>query len=98
MTGLLCDAAGLVITVEVDRGMFEFSREVLEGCQNLVQVRCDALAKSGLNPALHDLLRGYLEAGESAGSKAVHRQECLCHPRTLRFPRTFPARPRAAGG
>ncbi|MBX3473725.1 MAG: hypothetical protein KF754_05030 [Planctomycetes bacterium] len=67
LTGLLCDAAGLVITVEVDRGMFEFSREVLEGCQNLVQVRCDALAKSGLNPALHDLLRGYLEAGEIGG-------------------------------
>lgn len=64
LTGLLCDAAGLVITVEVDRGMFEFSREVLEGCTNLVQVRCDALAKSGLNPVLHDLIRGYIETGE----------------------------------
>lgn len=67
LTGLLCDAAGLVISVEIDRGMFEFSREVLEACQNLVQVRCDALAKSGLNPVLHDLIRGYLDTGEIGG-------------------------------
>jgi len=70
LTGLLSDAAGLVITVEIDRGMFEFSREVLEGCTNLVQVRCDALARSGLNPALHDLLRGYLERGEIGDAQA----------------------------
>lgn len=67
LSGLLCDAAGLVITVEIDRGMFEFSREVLAGCENLVQVRCDALHRSGLNPVLHDLLRGYLETGEIGG-------------------------------
>jgi 16S rRNA (adenine1518-N6/adenine1519-N6)-dimethyltransferase len=64
LTGCLCDAAGLVIGVEIDRGMFEFSREVLEGCTNLVQVRCDALAKSGLNPELDALLRGYLASGD----------------------------------
>ncbi len=68
LSGLLCDAAGLVITVEIDRGMFSFSREVLESCQNLVQVRCDALDRSGLNPALLELLRGYLETGEIGGA------------------------------
>jgi 16S rRNA (adenine1518-N6/adenine1519-N6)-dimethyltransferase len=64
LTGCLCDAAGLVISVEIDRGMFEFSREVLESCANLVQVRCDALARSGLNPGLDALLREYLASGE----------------------------------
>ena len=68
LTGLLCDSAGLVISVEMDRGMFEFSREVLEGCTNLVQVRCDALSRSGLNAELEALLRGILAGGEIAAS------------------------------
>lgn len=68
LTGCLCDAAGLVISVEIDRGMFEFSREVLESCANLVQVRCDALARSGLNADLDALLREYLASGEIAGT------------------------------
>ncbi|MBE7492767.1 MAG: 16S rRNA (adenine(1518)-N(6)/adenine(1519)-N(6))-dimethyltransferase [Planctomycetes bacterium] len=81
LTGLLCDAAGLVISVEVDRGMFEFARDVLEGCTNLVQVRCDALARSGLNPALEDLLRGYLTTGElvTATDSAAGEFELVPH-------------------
>lgn len=66
LTGMLCDAAGLVISVEVDRGMFEFSREVLQGCQNLIQVRCDALSRSGLEPKLDALVRDYMATGEVA--------------------------------
>lgn len=70
LTGYLCDVAGLVITVEIDRGMFEFSREVLEGCRNLVQVRCDALARSGLNSELDGLLREYLATGSVGATLA----------------------------
>jgi 16S rRNA (adenine1518-N6/adenine1519-N6)-dimethyltransferase len=65
LTGYLCDAAGLVISVELDRGMFELSRDILAGVPNLVQVRCDALYTDGrgLNPELEGLLREYLQTG-----------------------------------
>ncbi|MBK8206591.1 MAG: hypothetical protein IPK87_07295 [Planctomycetes bacterium] len=72
LTGLMCDAAGLVITVEVDRGMFELSRDILSGVPNLVHLRCDALnaAGRGLHSGLEDLLRGYLDTGKISQTPA----------------------------
>lgn len=66
LTGYLAEAAGLVLSVELDRGMFELSRDILQGTPNLVQLRADALANTmrGLNPVLTDLLRGYLKTGK----------------------------------
>ena len=66
LTGYLCDAAGLVISVEVDPGMFEMSRDILTGVDNLVQVRVDALAQQGrgLNDELEGSLRAYMQSGE----------------------------------
>lgn len=71
LTGLLCDAAGLVITVEVDRGMFQLSRDILSGVENLIQVRCDALNAPGrgLNPALVDLVAKAV-SGNAAGASS----------------------------
>lgn len=59
LTGYLCDAAGLVISVELDPGMFELSRDILADVPNLVQVHADALNEHGrgLNPELESLLR-----------------------------------------
>jgi 16S rRNA A1518/A1519 N6-dimethyltransferase RsmA/KsgA/DIM1 with predicted DNA glycosylase/AP lyase activity len=74
LTGFLCDAAGLVISVEVDTGMFEMARDILAGVDNLVQVNADALAAQGrgLNDELISLVRERLaDDGDSAGD-AVH--------------------------
>lgn len=66
LTGYLCDAAGLVISVEVDPGMFELSRDVLAGVGNLVQVHVDALNQQGrgLNDELVASLAEYMRTGE----------------------------------
>jgi 16S rRNA (adenine1518-N6/adenine1519-N6)-dimethyltransferase len=68
LTGYLCDAAGLVISVELDRGMFELSRDILTGVPNLVQVRCDALNPDGrgLNPRLREFIAGIVGADTPA--------------------------------
>ena len=65
LTGYLCDAAGLVISVEVDPGMFELSRDILTGADNLVQVQADALKQHGrgLNDELVAGLREYMNSG-----------------------------------
>jgi 16S rRNA (adenine1518-N6/adenine1519-N6)-dimethyltransferase len=75
LTGYLCDAAGLVISVELDRGMFELSRDILADIPNLVQVQADALNAHGrgLNPELENLLRERIASaplGRSAGRGA----------------------------
>lgn len=84
LTGLLCDAAGLVISVEVDRGMFELSRDILSGTDNLIQVRCDALNSDGrgLNPALVDLV-----AGRIARATDADDFEVVDHRRTTKLDR-----------
>ena len=66
LTGYLCDAAGLVISVEVDPGMFELSRDILAGVDNLVQVQMDALSQHGrgLNDELVASLREYMGSGD----------------------------------
>jgi len=66
LTGLLCDAAGLVLSVELDRGMFELSRDILTGVPNLLQLRADALPHKGrgLNPLLEQVVNACL-AGEA---------------------------------
>ncbi|MCB9934045.1 MAG: hypothetical protein H6841_11570 [Planctomycetes bacterium] len=66
LTGYLCDAAGLVISVEVDPGMFDLSRDVLAGVGNLVQVHVDALNQQGrgLNDELVASLAEYMRTGE----------------------------------
>lgn len=66
LTGYLCDAAGLVVSVEVDPGMFELSRDVLAGVGNLVQVHVDALNQQGrgLNDELVASLAEYMRTGE----------------------------------
>ncbi|MCA8916802.1 MAG: hypothetical protein KDB90_15520 [Planctomycetes bacterium] len=66
LTGYLCDAAGLVISVEVDTGMFEMSRDILTGVSNLVQVRCDALSQQGrgLDDELVGSLLEYVRSGD----------------------------------
>jgi 16S rRNA (adenine1518-N6/adenine1519-N6)-dimethyltransferase len=63
LTGLLCDAAGLVLSVEIDRGMFELSRDILTGARNLIQLQADALPPKGrgLNPLLEQTLRACLD-------------------------------------
>ena len=47
LTGYLCDAAGQVISVEVDTGMYEMSRDLLTGVPNLTQIHADALSSQG---------------------------------------------------
>lgn len=66
LTGYLCDSAGLVVSVEVDRGMFEMSRDIMVGTPNLVQVRMDALSQHGrgLNDDLVSSLTEYMRSGE----------------------------------
>ncbi|MBZ0137121.1 MAG: hypothetical protein K8I27_12190 [Planctomycetes bacterium] len=66
LTGYLCDAAGLVISVEVDSGMFELSRDILTGVDNLVQVKVDALNRQGrgLDDELEGSLRAYMQSGD----------------------------------
>jgi 16S rRNA (adenine1518-N6/adenine1519-N6)-dimethyltransferase len=66
LTGYLAEAAGMVLSVELDRGMFELSRDILQGTPNLVQLRADALANTvrGLSPVLLALLRGYVTTGK----------------------------------
>ena len=66
LTGYLCDAAGLVISVEVDNGMFELSRDILTGVDNLVQLRVDALNHPGrgLNTELEASVHEYMKTGE----------------------------------
>ena len=66
LTGYLCDAAGLVVSVEVDSGMFEMSRDILTGVNNLVQVKMDALSQRGrgLNDELVASLLEYSSAGD----------------------------------
>lgn len=66
LTGYLCDTAGLVISVEVDPGMFEMARDILTGVDNLVQVQLDALSQQGrgLNDELEGSLRAYMQSGE----------------------------------
>lgn len=66
LTGYLCDFAGMVLSVEIDRGMYAMSRDILEGVPNLVQICADALPETGrgLNPEVESLIRGYLFDGE----------------------------------
>jgi len=66
LTGYLCDAAGLVVSVEVDTGMFEMARDILTGVDNLVQVKVDALSQQGrgLNDELQTLIRQCLAGGD----------------------------------
>lgn len=66
LTGYLCDAAGLVVSVEVDPGMFEMTRDILTGVGNLVQLKVDALSQQGrgLNDELEGSLRAYMRSGE----------------------------------
>ena len=66
LTGYLCDAAGLVVSVEVDTGMFEMARDILTGVDNLVQVKVDALSQQGrgLNDELVGSLLAYMQSGE----------------------------------
>jgi 16S rRNA (adenine1518-N6/adenine1519-N6)-dimethyltransferase len=65
LTGYLVDAAGLVISVEIDRGMYEMSRDILTGVPNLVQVRVDALSQQGrgLNEELVASVAEYMRSG-----------------------------------
>lgn len=66
LTGYLCDEAGLVVSVEVDPGMFEMSRDILDGADNLVQLHADALNQQGrgLNDELVGSLRTYMDSGD----------------------------------
>jgi len=47
LTQRLCEEAGEVISVEIDSGLFDLSRERLGGYENLVLIHADALAKDG---------------------------------------------------
>jgi 16S rRNA (adenine1518-N6/adenine1519-N6)-dimethyltransferase len=66
LTAYLCGAAGCVISVELDAGMFALSRDILHDARNLVQLRMDALDSDGrgLNPMLLEIVRKYLALGE----------------------------------
>ncbi|MHC4840687.1 MAG: 16S rRNA (adenine(1518)-N(6)/adenine(1519)-N(6))-dimethyltransferase RsmA [Planctomycetota bacterium] len=66
LTGYLCDQAGMVISVEIDRGMYAMSRDILETVPNILQINADALPEHGrgLNPEVESLIRGYLFEGE----------------------------------
>ncbi|MEE9311710.1 MAG: 16S rRNA (adenine(1518)-N(6)/adenine(1519)-N(6))-dimethyltransferase RsmA [Planctomycetota bacterium] len=66
LTGYLCDFAGMVLTVEIDRGMYAMSRDILADVPNLVQLCADALPERGrgLNADVVSLVRGYLFDGE----------------------------------
>jgi 16S rRNA (adenine1518-N6/adenine1519-N6)-dimethyltransferase len=72
LTGALCDRAGRVIAVEIDRGLLAIARERLEKRSNLILLPGDVLAgKSGLNPDLESRVRETMDRAEIASLKVV---------------------------
>lgn len=85
LTGFLCDAAGFVVSVEIDRGMFELARDSLEGCTNLLQLRADALARSGLNRQVEDVLHAVLAGRPPEAAQAEATKPPSPPPRGLKL-------------
>jgi 16S rRNA (adenine1518-N6/adenine1519-N6)-dimethyltransferase len=68
MTTFLAAEAGSVISVEVDRNMFQLAEKAVERCENVTLVRGDALAnKNRFSAGLLDLLE--TELAEEPGRK-----------------------------
>lgn len=64
LTQALAEEAGLVVAIELDRGMFEVAREMIGERQNVVLLQGDALTPEGkLNQALEGLLYAYMAHG-----------------------------------
>ncbi|GIK53825.1 MAG: ribosomal RNA small subunit methyltransferase A [Planctomycetota bacterium] len=64
LTQALADEAGLVVALELDRGMFDVAREFLALRENVVLLQGDALTAEGrLHQALEGLLHAYLSHG-----------------------------------
>lgn len=64
LTQALADEAGLVVAIELDRGMFDVAREMVGERENVVLLQGDALTPEGkLNTALEGLLHAYIEHG-----------------------------------
>ena len=64
LTRALCDEAGLVVAIELDRGMFAVAADTLADKDNLALLLGDALTPEGkLNIALEGLLHAYINHG-----------------------------------
>lgn len=61
LTQALCGHAGLVVGVDIDRGMLALARELLAGRGNLATMRCDVMgAHNQLNPKVLAVVRRVL--------------------------------------
>ena len=69
LTALLARRAAAVVTVEVDRQLFQLAGEELDALDNVTMLRADALKnKNRLNPAVLDAVAAQLAAGPAGGS------------------------------
>ena len=72
LTALLSQAAGAVVTVEVDSAMFQLAEEELHGLDNVVMLRIDALKnKNHLHPAVMEAVHAQLAASPDRRFKLV---------------------------
>ncbi len=72
LTALLAQRAAAVVTVEVDRQMFQLASEELQPFENVVMLQCDALKhKHRLNPEIFAALAGPLAAAPGRRLKLV---------------------------
>ncbi|MCC6574912.1 MAG: ribosomal RNA small subunit methyltransferase A [Planctomycetes bacterium] len=65
LASALCEEAGLVITVEADRGMYNVASDALSDAKNVVMLQANALDadETSLNPELAGLIHAYIAHG-----------------------------------
>jgi 16S rRNA (adenine1518-N6/adenine1519-N6)-dimethyltransferase len=72
LTGVLAEQAAAVVTVEVDRQMFQLASEELEQFENVTMLQLDALKnKNRLAPELMETVNGLLSAAPNRRLKLV---------------------------
>lgn len=72
LTELLSQEAGVVVSVEIDRGLYTIARSVLTGLQNVVLLRCDALkSKHETHPLVLTSLNAAMDAFGCTSRKLV---------------------------
>ena len=72
LTGLLAQRAAAVVTVEIDRQLFQLAGEELLGLDNVTMLRLDALKnKNRLDPAMLDVVAEQLHAAPGRRLKLV---------------------------
>ncbi len=72
LTAMMADLAGAVVTVEIDRRLFQLASEELEGRENVTMLRADILKnKNTLNPAVMETVETQLQTDADRRFKLV---------------------------